>query len=155
LSAALVIVNELAAKDDSRAKVKVSAAVGKIDAAGKQTITITFEVVKDWHIYANPVKNETFESIATEVQIYVGGKLATAKIQYPAGKLHKDPKLPSLDCMVYEGKVEIQAVLQRTPGDVSPLDIDVRFSACDAKNCLNQAELKLTKENNFSHVPKK
>lgn len=154
LSTALLIVNDLAAQD-SRVKVKASAAVGKIDAAGKQTVTVTLVIDRNWHIYANPVKNDDLKSAATELKFYIGGKLVKADITYPAGQLYKDPSGPKYNCQVYEGKVDIQAVLQRTANDANPIDIDVKFSACDSKNCLTPAEVRLNKENSFSHVPKR
>ena len=141
--------------DDSRVKVKAAAALGKIDAAGRQAITITLLIDKGWHLYANPVKNDAVDTIRTDVKISAAAKLARVDVQYPEGKFHRDAIDPKFTCMVYEDRVDIQAVVQRVPGDTSPLEIDVTFSACDARNCYLPATVKLWQANGFMHVPKK
>lgn len=121
------------AANDSREKVMATATAGKIQADGKQTITVTLVIEKGWHIYANPVKNENFEEIRTKVQIRGKTKLNKVEVKYPAGKFYKDK---FTECMVYMDKVEIQAVIQRMPGDTRPLDVEVFFSACNESRCL-------------------
>src|ERR1017187_6268699 len=53
----------------SESKVKASATATKAGDDGKQTVTITLEIVKGWHIYANPVGAEDFEGNKTSVTI--------------------------------------------------------------------------------------
>src|SRR5262249_23709008 len=48
--------------------VKVAASADKPDASGRQFITITLDIEKDWHSYANPVENDMLESVQTEVK---------------------------------------------------------------------------------------
>src|SRR4051812_39497707 len=69
----------------SDAVVKVSAAATRPDADGNQTLTLTLDVEKPWHLYANPVANKDLEDNQTEVT--VEGKLKPEKVQveYPAG----------------------------------------------------------------------
>ena len=45
--------------------VKVDATATKIDADGKQIVTVTLDIEKNWYIYANPVKNEELALLQT------------------------------------------------------------------------------------------
>ena len=122
-----------AAGKGSNAVVKVTAAASKADSAGKQTVTVNIEIEKGYHIYANPVKNEDLTSIQTVVKIKSQNKLADVKVQYPPGNLHK---VKEESWMQYEGKVTIEAVVLRAAGDNGPLEVEVRFSACNEMSCL-------------------
>ena len=113
--------------------VKVAAVAGKLD-AGKQTVTITLDVNKGWHIYANPVKNEDLISAATIIKVSAAVRPASVDVKYPEGAKHTDKILGSY--YTYEGKVAIDAVVQRAAGDASKLEVSVTFMACDDKQCL-------------------
>src|SRR5262249_2039279 len=58
-----------ASRSDSVVKVSVRAAPEKPGPDGKQLLTITLAIEKDWHIYANPVGNEQFENAQTTVAV--------------------------------------------------------------------------------------
>jgi DsbC/DsbD-like thiol-disulfide interchange protein len=126
-----------AKKSDSVVKVEVTA--DKPDADGKQTITITLDIDKDWHIYANPVDNEDLTNAQTVVSVMSKGKLAGVNVAYPPGKLQgeKDEKYK-----VYEGRVAIKAQLKRVKGDNQPLEVAIKLQACDARTCLVPAIIK-------------
>src|SRR6516162_10080624 len=53
----------------SDAEVKLSAKAGKIDDTGKQVITVTMNINKGWHAYANPVGNPDLRSSQTVVTV--------------------------------------------------------------------------------------
>jgi DsbC/DsbD-like thiol-disulfide interchange protein len=126
-------------KSDSEVKHAVKAQ--KPDAAGKQTITIQLDVNPGWHIYSNPVGNEDLLGAQTEVKVTGKSKPASVKIVYPKGKLKMD-KLVG-DYVIYEGKVVIQAHVQRGSGDTGPLDVSIRFQACNDKgSCLFPSTVK-------------
>jgi thiol:disulfide interchange protein len=112
--------------------VKAAATATKADAAGKQTVTLTLEINKGYHIYANPVKNKEFKDIQTVVTATSQVKLADVKVNYPAGTYYNKLNLP---CQVYEGKVTIQATVQRAAGDTGPVSVAVRFYTCDDDTC--------------------
>ncbi len=118
-------------------QVKAKATATKPDDAGKQTVTITLEIAKGWHIYANPVGHDLLEPGQTKV------KIAKVKydVKYPAGKVVVDGKEKY---SIYEYKVVIQAAVTRTVGDASPLEISVAVQACTDKTCLQPGTLKLT-----------
>ena len=109
---------------------------------GKQTLKITLTIDKDWHIYANPAGNPDQESSKTSVEFTGRSKPKTVKIEYPKGKLIKDALVG--DYSVYEGTVEIKAIVERMPGESGPLEISIKVQACNDKTCLRPATIKLT-----------
>jgi DsbC/DsbD-like thiol-disulfide interchange protein len=123
-------------------QVKLTATAGKIDAEGRQVVTITMDINPPWHAYANPVKFEDLEAVQTTVKITSAAKLPDVKIKYPPGKLQIDGKDKYY---IYEGKVEIQAVVQRTPGDTGPLEVSIKYMTCNdvTKMCLLPEQVKL------------
>lgn len=114
-------------------KAKLAATATKPDADGRQTVTITMEIEKTWHAYANPVKFEELDGVETTVKITSASKLQDVQIKYPEGKRHVDGKNTYY---IYEGKVEILATVKRAPGDTGPLDVSVKYMTCDATMCL-------------------
>jgi uncharacterized protein len=125
-------------------EVKVTARAEKIGADGRQKVTITLAVNKGWHIYANPVDNETLNSARTLVSIKSKAAFEDIKVKYPAGKPSKDASGEKYK--IYQDTVHIQADLKRAPGDDSPLEIRVRFMACNDERgvCLLPATVQLT-----------
>jgi thiol:disulfide interchange protein len=131
---------------NSAAVVKATVKADKLDAGGKQKLTITLDIDKDWHLYANPVGLKDLEDSQTTVSITSKTKLEDVKIEYPAGKIHKDEVVG--DYAVYEGKVMIQATVQRAKGDAGPLQVNIKLQACSDvfKTCLVPATVKKTVE---------
>jgi DsbC/DsbD-like thiol-disulfide interchange protein len=126
-------------KSDSQ--VKATAKATKPNEKGEQTITITMEILKGWHIYANPVDHEFLENGQTKVTVGAKVKPVAVDVKYPAGKKIVDGK----DTYnIYEDRVTIQATVQRAPGDVSPLEISIAVQACNDKTCLQPGTVKLT-----------
>ena len=124
----------------SDSKVKATATATKI-ANGKQTLTITLEIAKDWYIYANPVNYDQYENNRTRVTVKADGKV-TADVNYPKGT-KKDEKY-----YTYQGKVVIVCEVTRSPGDTSPLQVGIDVNSCGLVNmeCLLPARIKLTIE---------
>lgn len=122
-----------AKKSDSVVKVKA-----KLDktAAGKEVVVVNLEIQAGWHLYANPVGNEDFES--GQVLVKLGD--IPAKVTYPAGKLVEDPIIGKYK--IYEDKVEIRATLDR-PAGKAPLEVSVRLQSCNDKVCLPPATVKV------------
>jgi uncharacterized protein YyaL (SSP411 family) len=126
----------------SDAVVKATATADKPGADGKQAVKITLAIEKNWHLYANPVGNEGLESSQITVSVTGKAKPQSVKIEYPKGKVVKDPLVG--DYLVYEGTVEIKAAVQRAGGDTGPLEVSIKLQACDEKTCLLPATIKLT-----------
>jgi DsbC/DsbD-like thiol-disulfide interchange protein len=117
-------------KDESQ--VKLAATATKLDAEGRQVVTISVNVNSGWHIYANPVQFKDLEAVQTTVKITSANKLHEVKISYPPGKRHT---LDKDTFYIYEGKIEITAIVKRAGGDVEPLDVSVKYMSCTDKVC--------------------
>ena len=120
--------------EKSDSKVKITAKANKPNADGKQTVTITLEIEKGWHTYANPPGPADFAGIPTKVTISAEKEPKKVTITYPKGTLVKDAKQG--DYRVYEGKVTIKATVQRAKGDTSDLKVKVKIQACNENSCL-------------------
>src|SRR4051812_39433672 len=66
--------------ETSADRVQATATASKISADGKQTVMLTLAMPKDWHIYANPVGNDSYAEVATRVTVNAGAKV-TARVQ--------------------------------------------------------------------------
>ena len=127
---------------------KVTAKADKPDADGQQKVTITLEIEKPWHAYANPVGNADLDAAKTEVKVASrGGKLEDVKLKYPRGKEEKDAVVGNY--WIYEDKVTITGLVRRAKGDTSPLEVTVKYMNCNPKGqCLPPETVKLTVEGN-------
>ena len=138
---AMIPANAGGKKSDSEVKIAVDA--GKPDSAGKVAITVSLDINKGWHIYSNPVGNDDLAAAQTEVKVTGKTKPASVKIDYPPGHIIKDKILGNYG--VYEDKVAIKATVQRAAGDTGPLEVSVKFQACNDKgSCLFPATVKKT-----------
>jgi DsbC/DsbD-like thiol-disulfide interchange protein len=139
--AALSLVLPVYAGEKSDSKVKATAKGSKVGADGKQTVTITIDIDKDWYIYANPVKAEDFEDNKTRVTFKAKDKV-NASVVYPAGKVKEYGKIKM---NIYEKSVVIEAMVTRTMGDTSPLQVSIDVNSCSQKGiCLLPGTVKLT-----------
>jgi uncharacterized protein YyaL (SSP411 family) len=118
--------------------VRVEVRADKPGADGKQVLTITLTIDKGWHVYANPVGNDNLGPAATTVEVSGKGKV-TARVTYPPGRPVKDAVVGNYNA--YEGQVTLTATVRRTPGD-GPLEVSVRYQACDDRRCLPPATVK-------------
>ncbi len=125
---ALVVSGPLVSGQEKKSEVKVEASAEKPDADGKQVILITLDIEKGYHTYANPVDNEDLASVQTTVKITGKNPLEKVGTEYPQGKLVVDP---AGNHRVYEGKVTIKAMVKRAKGDTEPLQITVKYQACN------------------------
>jgi len=122
-----------AAPKSSEENVKITA---KVD---KDVVTLTVEVAKGWHLYANPVGNPDLASSQTVVTFMDGGKAVAAKVVYPEGKVTKDPVVG--DYRIYEGTITIKATLPSVPA--GPLEATVAVQTCTETMCLLPAKVKV------------
>jgi DsbC/DsbD-like thiol-disulfide interchange protein len=129
-------------KGKSETKVKAAASATKPDADGNQVVTVTLDIEKGWHLYANPVGNEDLDGAKTIVTVTSKVKPQSVKVEYPPGTVHVDKVIGNYK--VYEDRVAIRALVQRAAGDTGPLLVTVKMNACDASKCLPPGEVKLT-----------
>jgi DsbC/DsbD-like thiol-disulfide interchange protein len=124
-------------------KVKARAEASRPDATGKQTVTITLNIDKGWHLYANPVGNQSFAENQTVVEISGKAKPRSVRVEYPPGKVYEDKVLKE-SFRIYEGQVTIRAHVQRAAGDAGPLQVTIRVNACTEKSCLAPGTITLS-----------
>jgi hypothetical protein len=106
LATLALVLPAVAGEKKSESKVKASATATKAGDDGKQTVTITLEIVKGWHIYANPVGDEDFEVNKTGVAISAKEKVEVS-VKYPAGKVKIEKLGKEVKLRIYEDKVTI------------------------------------------------
>ncbi len=139
--AGLALVLPAPAGEKSDSKIKATAKVSKLGADGKQTVTITIDIDKDWYIYANPVGAEDFEDNKTRVTIKAKDKV-DVNVLYPTGKVKMDGKIKY---SVYEKSVVIEALVKRSAGDTGPLQVSIDVNSCSPRGvCLLPGTVKLT-----------
>jgi DsbC/DsbD-like thiol-disulfide interchange protein len=107
----------------SHPKVKATATAGKIDAAGKQTVTVILDIDKGSWMLANPPNhnNDFLDGEQVTVKI-VAKEKAKFSVKYPVGKTRQD-NTERYD--IYEGVVKIEANVVRSKGDTSPLEVSI------------------------------
>ena len=145
--AATAAPSALAQKDrisESKDAVKVTATADKADDKGNQTVTVTIDIVKPWHLYANPVGNEDLVSSQTLLTVKAKSKLDDVKTDYPAGKLKVDKDVGNYK--IYEDKIVIKATVRRAKDDTSPLEVSLHLQACDESKCLMPSDMKIPVE---------
>lgn len=125
-----------AKKSESVVRAKVAA--GKPDADGKQVLTVTLIMDKDWHTYANPVPKE-FPGEPTMI-VVSKAKPEDVTVDYPKGRLVKDTTVG--DYFVYDDTVDIKVTVKRGK-DTGPLELQLKVQACSDKQCLLPSTLKL------------
>jgi DsbC/DsbD-like thiol-disulfide interchange protein len=125
-----------AKKSEDNVKITVKA---DQPADGKQVVTLSLEIAKGWHLYANPVGNPDLTSSQTTVTFTSGGKAVPAKVQYPEGKLKKEPAIG--DYKIYEGTISIKATIDRN--GAGPAEAEIGFQCCDENRCLLPSKVKV------------
>jgi DsbC/DsbD-like thiol-disulfide interchange protein len=121
--------------------VKIAAKADKADSSGVQTVTITLDVDKTWHTYANPVGNKDLDGTQTTVTFQAMKPVEVVKLTYPKGTLEPDKTVG--DYYVYTDKVTITAQIKRAANDTSPLEAHVYIQACSTRGCLLPATVKV------------
>ena len=112
-----------------------------VAADGTQAFTVTLTVAAPWHVYANPVGNDTLTASQTTVEASVGGKKVEVAVEFPKGTVTKDATAG--DYRIYEGAVKLTGKAIRPKGD-EPLEVRVRVIACKEGTCLLPSVIKLT-----------
>ncbi|QEL20382.1 DUF255 domain-containing protein [Limnoglobus roseus] len=124
---------------EARDVVKAELKAGEV-ADGSQPFTVTLTIAAPWHVYANPVENDSLKESVTTVEVYVGDKKVEAAIEFPKGTAVKDAVTG--DYKVYDGTVTITGKLPRKKDD-GVLEVRVRVLACKERLCLLPSVMKL------------
>jgi uncharacterized protein YyaL (SSP411 family) len=110
--------------------VTAKATVGE-PAEGQRKVTLTLTIADGWHIYANPVGDDTLRESETVVTVTASDKRVEAKIDYPRGNAVTDSA--GSRYAVYEKTVIITAVV---PATVEKIEMRVKVIACRDGKCL-------------------
>jgi DsbC/DsbD-like thiol-disulfide interchange protein len=126
-----------AQSNDSSKVVKVSIQPEASSTTEQKSFTITLEIAKGWHVYANPVGNPDLASVQTNISVKSEGTTLPAKVTYPAGMLVQDAIVGNYS--TYEGtvKIKVTAPLPRNQGQAP--EVVVKYQACNEKSCLAPA----------------
>jgi hypothetical protein len=119
--------------------VRVGSAATGADADGWQRVRLDLDIAPDWHLYANPVSNETLADSATVVKFRAGDRDIEARMEYPVGGNAYDSDLGAYK--VYQGHITIMATVKR--GNASGLTAHIAVQVCNEKKrtCLPPATL--------------
>jgi len=139
LAVLLAVAGLVVAQGAGESPVKVSVKSGKT-AAGKDEIIVILNIAKNWHVYANPVDLQDLQGAETIVKVAGKGDV-NAEVKYPQGTVVDDKLVGKY--RVYKGEVAIPVYVQRSAGG-GPLEVSVRYQACDDKRCLAPVTFKQT-----------
>ena len=129
-------------KSDAVVKITAKVTPENPGADRKQEVTVTLTMEKGWHIYANPVGLEDLKTSQTVVKITGKRQLESTDVSYPDGTEIDDPVLGKY--RVLDGKTTVTAKIKRAAGDSGPLEVTVKFQACNDRQCLIPASKTIT-----------
>lgn len=99
-------------------------------------VEVKVELAEGWHINANPSSWDLL--IPTTVSVSPDASVEILSVTYPEG-IPFNADWRETPISVYEGNITVRMKLKLKPGEtiekVFPLNIDVRYQACDAHRC--------------------
>ena len=134
---------EKSSKSKEQVKAKVFLSSDKLPAGGTCRFAVLLDVREGWHINANPPRPDNM--IATTVTVKSKHKTTQLDTEYPEGEEFELEELPDA-LAVYEGEVLIRGTIEaaaNTAGKTEELEFQIRYQACNDKNCLPPKTLKL------------
>jgi uncharacterized protein len=118
--------------------VKVELHAGNL-ADGLETFTVSITVAKGWHIYANPVGNDTLAESALVVELRADGKkVATQHVKYSKGT---DRKGALGEYKIHEGVSGVEVEVPWRDVSEKKLTARVTLVACNDTVCLAPATI--------------
>jgi uncharacterized protein YyaL (SSP411 family) len=115
--------------------VKAELKLGEKTAKGERPFTLTLTITPDWHIYANPIGDESLAESQTEITLARG----TATVTYPKGKPITDSS--GAKYSIYEGTITITGIIPELKDD--EIELRVKVIACKEGKCLLKSVLKV------------
>ena len=107
-------------------------------AGGFQAFRVELAIDPPYHVYANPVGSKLLADAETRVEVWRDGRKVDAEVAYPTGI--KIPDALTGEHLVYRAKAVLAGKVKAGPGR---WEVRVRVQACDEKQCLAAATLKL------------
>lgn len=123
------------APKESADVVKAELKLGDKTAKDEQTFTLTLTVAPGWHIYANPIGDDSL--LESQTEIALGNR--TLKVTYPKGKEVTDSTGAKYG--IYEGTITIKGTSPATK--VEEIELRVKIIACQEGKCLLKSVLKV------------
>ncbi len=115
--------------------VKAELKLGEKSAKGERSYTLTLTISLGWHIYANPVGDDSLVESQTEVTLARGKTTVT----YPKGKSLTDSSGAKYG--IYEGTVTIAGTIPELKEE--EIEVRVKLIACQEGKCLLKSVLKV------------
>lgn len=118
--------------------------VDRLPAGQKARVAVVIDVEQGWHINTNPARPEFVVPTSVSLKAKHGTKLAS--LAYPKGT---EIAIEGFDqpVSVYEGRVMLFGTLEvpkETPSPTEELTIEIKFQACNDRQCLAPKSAKLT-----------
>ena len=118
--------------------VKAAMVLGK-ESDGRRKATVNLKIADGWHIYANPIGNETLLESQTAMTIQVNGTEVKVDLTYPKGKEYEDSSGDKYQ--IYEGEAILTAHFAAPP--TAQIEARVKLIACKDGKCLLPSVLKV------------
>jgi thiol:disulfide interchange protein DsbD len=107
---------------------------------GRAVVEVT--IAPGWHVNAHAPRDRFL--IPTTLEITPPPGIRAGEVQYPAPIEKALEFSEGKTLQLYEGKVRLQATIEGTPADASPLRAKLRYQACDSTTCLAPRTMELT-----------
>jgi DsbC/DsbD-like thiol-disulfide interchange protein len=125
--------------------VRVAAAADPVTAAlrlenGRAVVDMT--IASGWHVNAHAPRDRFL--IPTTLELTPPSGVRAGDVQYPT-PIEKALEFSEGKMLqLYEGRQRLEATIDGTPADATPLRAKLRYQACDATTCLPPRTLELT-----------
>jgi uncharacterized protein YyaL (SSP411 family) len=120
--------------DVVRAEIVVGAEKGDI-----REVAVKLTIADGWHIYANPVGNETLVESQTELTVFVDGKAVKCDVTYPKGMQYTDAAGDKYNVFEVSAVIAVLARALRT----SKIEAHIKLTACRDGKCLLPSVIKI------------
>ena len=126
-------------------------AAGIAAAADPVTATLRLEdgravvdvaIASGWHVNAHAPRDRFL--IPTTLDVTPPPGIRAGDVQYPTPIEKALPFSEGKALQLYEGRLRLDATLDGSPADATPLRAKLRYQACDATTCLAPRTLELT-----------
>jgi hypothetical protein len=110
--------------DQWKQAIELNAEPIKLDAEGREVVTIRMHIKPKFFVYATPQPVNELEPVDAKLTVKSKDPKTRAIVVYPKGREEKEGPFR---WSIYEGTLAFVAIVQRAPGDDSPLECTLRF----------------------------
>ncbi len=138
LAWALAAATMLAARVVAAAADPVTATLRVAD--GRAVVEVT--IASGWHVNAHAPRDRFL--VPTTLEITPPSGVAAGDVKYPAPIEKALEFSEGKTLQLYEGRIRLEATIEGTPADGTPLRAKLRYQACDATTCLAPRTIELS-----------